>query len=43
MLQAWPAMIQRDPASATHPVPDYTALIGTGAEGRQDRRHPPLP
>src|SRR5260370_27623388 len=33
MLQALAGHDPRDPASATQPVPDYTALIGAGVKG----------
>jgi aspartyl-tRNA(Asn)/glutamyl-tRNA(Gln) amidotransferase subunit A len=33
MLQALAGHDPRDPASASHPVPDYTALLGSGIKG----------
>jgi aspartyl-tRNA(Asn)/glutamyl-tRNA(Gln) amidotransferase subunit A len=35
MLQALAGHDPRDPASAEHPVPDYTALLGKGVTGRR--------
>src|SRR5437763_9612389 len=33
MLQALAGHDPRDPASASHPIPDYTALLGAGVKG----------
>ena len=33
MLQALAGHDPRDPASASQPIPDYTALLGTGIKG----------
>jgi aspartyl-tRNA(Asn)/glutamyl-tRNA(Gln) amidotransferase subunit A len=35
MLQALAGHDPRDPASARHPVPDYTALLGSGIKGQK--------
>ena len=43
MLQALAGHDPRDPASATRPLPDYTALLGQRHQGAQDRRDPPFP
>ena len=43
MLQAFAGHDPRDPASASRPVPNYTAAARQRHQGPQDRRHPSFP
>ena len=43
MLQVLAGYDPKDPASAKHAVPDYTALIGASLKGVRNRCHSPLP